>query len=204
MAIHMNGETRYEGQVLSTYERNKYHDSDFYARVWDDENEEVTSIKYDTTRFAGGGHAVVDATDETIRKVDEHARERLFDHLKHKDEKDSREPQVGKKVKVVSGRKVEPGTTGILFWIGEGKKYSYHSATTYKVGISPSGETDDEGRHPDAKWTYKKHLEVVNPEQYDATDEEIQAVVDSFDEPWKALKRNLSYAEARLREKVAA
>jgi len=204
MAVFKNGDKMYEGQVLSTYEKNGYHDSDFYARVWDREEEEVKSIKYDTTRFAGGGRAVVDATEQTINEVNEHARERLFDHLKLKDEKDSRDPQVGKEVKVVSGQKVEPGTTGILFWVGDGTSYSRWGDDTYKVGISPSGETDEDGMHPDAKWTYLKHLEVVDPEQYDATDEQIQAVVDSFDEPWRALKRNLSYAEARLRDKVAA
>lgn len=204
MAIHLNGETKYEGKVLGTYEENGYRDSDFKARVWDDEEETVKSIEYDTTRFAGGGSAHVDATDEVREKVAEYAREKLFRSLKQQDRKESRTPKTGRRVRVVSGRKVEPGTEGLLFWIGDGKKYGYYSDTTYKVGISPSGETDDEGRHPDAKWTYKKHLEVVNPEQYDTPEEELQEVVDSLDDPWGCLKHNRGYAKARLKARATA
>lgn len=63
MAItYPGGERLYEGAVLATRERNYLDDSDFYAVVWD--GSAVTDHEYATTRFGGGGHAEVDATDE--------------------------------------------------------------------------------------------------------------------------------------------
>ena len=58
----------YENRVLRTWERNEYHDSDFYATVWCDERDMPVEVCYDTTRSAGGGNAVVDATDEVREK----------------------------------------------------------------------------------------------------------------------------------------
>ena len=40
------------GYVLSTSENNGYHDSDFFATVWDDEQGCVRTIEDGTTRFA--------------------------------------------------------------------------------------------------------------------------------------------------------
>ena len=62
-------DVQYEGCVLSTYERNGYHDSDFYAVCWDEEKQAVVDVEYDTTRAGGGGYANIDATPETIRKA---------------------------------------------------------------------------------------------------------------------------------------
>lgn len=54
----------FEGATLSLREANGYNDSDFYALVWNAEKGAPEEINYDTTRFAGGGSAFVDATDE--------------------------------------------------------------------------------------------------------------------------------------------
>ena len=63
MAIRFqDGTTIYPGAVLALRERNYWDDSDFYAVVWD--GHEVTEVEYATTRFAGGGSAQVDATDD--------------------------------------------------------------------------------------------------------------------------------------------
>lgn len=59
----------YEGAVLATRERNGYHDSDFYAVVWDEEAGRLTTVEYGTTRFPSCGSAEVDATDEVIEKA---------------------------------------------------------------------------------------------------------------------------------------
>ncbi len=40
----------YVGKVISTYERNGYHDSDFYAVVWDDAAQQPKSIVFASTR----------------------------------------------------------------------------------------------------------------------------------------------------------
>jgi len=69
MAVTYNGELSYEGAVLATRERNGYHDSDFYAIVWDEAEGRLTSVLYDTTRGASGGSATVDATEEVIEKA---------------------------------------------------------------------------------------------------------------------------------------
>ena len=45
----------YVGKVLETYEENGYHDSDFYAVVWDDEQNCLLHKQYATTRFYSNG-----------------------------------------------------------------------------------------------------------------------------------------------------
>lgn len=55
----------HKGLVLSLGERNGYHDSDFYANVWNPETRKVESIEYASTRgwtYDCGAH--IDATPE--------------------------------------------------------------------------------------------------------------------------------------------
>ena len=59
---------RYEGRVIRTWERNGYHDSDFYATIWVDEIDAPREFMFNTTRFGGGGDAVEDATPEVMAK----------------------------------------------------------------------------------------------------------------------------------------
>lgn len=59
--------TEYVGQVLSLREYNAYHDSDFFAVVWDFDKGESISIEYGTTRFwSYPNTASVDATPEVL------------------------------------------------------------------------------------------------------------------------------------------
>ena len=67
--IYGKTEPEYVGCVLDTYEHNGYNDSDWYAICWDEEQQKVTYVEYDTTRAGGGGYAKVDATMDVIRKV---------------------------------------------------------------------------------------------------------------------------------------
>lgn len=63
------------GRVLSTGERNGYHDSDFYARVWT--GERIESVDYATTRgWTYFNNAVVDATSEVLEEVERFEAER--------------------------------------------------------------------------------------------------------------------------------
>tara|TARA_R110001592_G_scaffold337508_1_gene624208 strand:+ start:7683 stop:8381 length:699 start_codon:yes stop_codon:yes gene_type:complete len=57
---------QYEGCVISKRESNGYHDSDFYARVWNKETQRIESVEYSTTRGASEGWATVDCTDEML------------------------------------------------------------------------------------------------------------------------------------------
>ena len=66
----------YENRVLSLGEHNGYHDSDFYAMVWDDETESVKKVVFASTR--GWCYpcypAEVDAPEDIRKKAEEYTR----------------------------------------------------------------------------------------------------------------------------------
>lgn len=129
----------YEGCVINTYERNGYHDSDFYATVWDEEKQAVVDIEYDTTRAGGGGYATIDATEETLRKV-----YRYYKRIGRKqfcifNEEQAKQFGKGDQIVVVRGRKVKKGTVGLVFW--KGSCYNHYSRRNEdRVGIEVDGE----------------------------------------------------------------
>jgi hypothetical protein len=60
----------YKGAVLRLGERNGYHDSDFYAVVWDEEAQTVRTVEYATTRgWTYHNGADIDASREVIEKA---------------------------------------------------------------------------------------------------------------------------------------
>ena len=60
-----HGNASYVGKVVSTYEDNGYHDSYFYAVVWDDDAKAPRKIETHSTAFScGKAGASVDATPE--------------------------------------------------------------------------------------------------------------------------------------------
>lgn len=66
----------------------------------------------------------------------------------------------GKKIKVVRGRKVPIGATGVVFWMGEVNydPYKRFYNSTMRVGFKgDDGET---------YWTDARNVEVVNPSDY--------------------------------------
>lgn len=138
--IYGKPDVQYEGCVIDTFERNGYHDSDFYATVWDEEKQAVVDVEYDTTRCGGGGTAQIDATEDTLRKVYRYYK-RLgrsrFDGFSN--EEQAKQFGKGDKVVVVRGRKVAKGTVGIVFWIGDCyNQFSYR--TEKRVGIEVDGQ----------------------------------------------------------------
>jgi len=104
--------TLYEGAVLDTRERNYHDDSDFYAVVWD--GQAITSVEYDTTRFAGGGNAWVDATDEVKAQAREYLKKWAFRWLANETYVEAKKVEVGKRVTVVKGRKLAHGLEGVV------------------------------------------------------------------------------------------
>jgi len=57
----------HEGLVLSTYEKNGYHDSDFYAVVWNPVKKTAESVMYATTSYGSyGNHAIIDASPDLV------------------------------------------------------------------------------------------------------------------------------------------
>jgi ribosomal protein L24 len=111
----------FTGCVLSTREYNGYHDSDFYATVWDEEAGCVREIEDGTTRaYAPSKYHRADASDEVrakarawyasspdIRKGAKVRLERAFSAIR-----------VGDTVEVVAGRKIAKGTVGEVVWVG--------------------------------------------------------------------------------------
>lgn len=168
-------EPRYVGAVLDDREENGYHDSDFYAVVWDAEEARLKRVGYNSTRHAGGGSCKVDATPEVYEKAKEWLFEWAKGVIRQKYEEDSTACVKDRKVRVVKGRKVPKGTEGILFWKGEYQHYT-------KVGIALSEEKDEKGGYKDVAWTYLKNIEVVEPSQYIPDDEAIEEEARAFAE----------------------
>lgn len=165
----------YEGCVLADRERNYYDDSDFYAVVWDEEAQAVKEVEYATTRFPTyENYCSVDATDEVRAKAAAYNFSQIYPQLQASAIAAAKRIGIGKRVRIVRGRKVPIGTEGVIFWLGEvNYGHSRWTAQT-KIGISPSGEKTGM-IYTDAIWTYGSNVEVVGWEQYVEDDESIKA-----------------------------
>lgn len=88
------------GRVLCTREENGYHDSYFYAVVWDDEKFETQEVMYDTTAAAAMGACDIDADYQTLVR----ATGKLAADLLEKWEKDHQTKiREGDRVRITSG-----------------------------------------------------------------------------------------------------
>lgn len=169
MAVHFyDGSTEYAGCVLRLWERNGYHDSDFYADVVDIEKGTIISVEYDTTRCGGYGSAEVDITPENYRAY-LHARRdtdiacAIADAVKQ-----AKAITKGKEVCVIKGRKVPHGICGQVFWTKEVDYDPYHrnwACPEIRIGIR-----DSEGN---VYWTYAKNVEVKDYRRYMPTSQAI-------------------------------
>lgn len=156
----------YVGKVLETYEENGYHDSDFYAVVWDDETNCLRHKLYATTRFYSNGYgAKIDATPEIVAKATAERKERFLQSEVEKDEEKAKTIAKGKKVEVVSGRK-NRGAIGEVFWVGSPEKFSYYSKEHRSVGIKLNDERDDNGKFKNVVFAYDYNCGVINYESY--------------------------------------
>jgi hypothetical protein len=104
-------ETTYLGAVIGIYERNMHDDSDFYAVVWDAEEERVKTIQYATTRGWTYHHnASADATIDVLRAADEWTIRMLV-----KSATDNwSTPGIGKRVKSLTTRGRYVGMEGVI------------------------------------------------------------------------------------------
>lgn len=163
MAVILNGKIKYVGCTIRTWEHNGRDDSDFYADCLDIEKGVIVSVEYDTTRFAGGGKAIIDITPENYRKYLRKAHERLLRENIRRDRENARKVEKGKEVVVVRGRKTPIGVVGELFWEKEVNfdPYKRPSGKNTRIGIrTKSG---------DIFWTYGSNVEVYAPEQYETS-----------------------------------
>lgn len=158
--ITYEGKRTHEGCVLRTWERNGAWDSDFYASVVNLENGTLEDIEYDTTRFGGGGNAVVDLTEVNWRTYLRKSFHRVVAESIRADQQLSREVDKGKRVRVIKGRKVPHGTEGVVFWIGSVNYDPYKRIynETKRIGFKA-----DDGK---VYWTDVHNVEVVDPLSY--------------------------------------
>jgi hypothetical protein len=115
------------GCVVELREGNHYHDSDFYATYYDMDSGAFKEVEYGTTRFwSYPNGANIDATPEIMALWEAHlkairdaARAREAAYI-------ASLPTVGKTVRVVSGRKLEKGIKGKIFWHGANGFKTYY------------------------------------------------------------------------------
>lgn len=150
-------EVSFEGAVLRLRERNGYDDSDFYALVWDEEQQRTREIQYATTRgWTYHNGASIDATHEVIEAAVAHTAAVRFADAQ---ERHNSTPRKG-----YTARAVEKGETfeGVITWIGEKREYSQWAARyatpVARYGIKVEGRkglvfanADDEGFAFDAE-----------------------------------------------------
>ncbi|HEX7013594.1 MAG TPA: hypothetical protein VF161_12640, partial [Steroidobacteraceae bacterium] len=144
----------------------------------------IREIGYDTTRFAGGGNAIIDATDEVRAKADDYLVKWALEELIRNDKANARRVAKGKRVRVVKGRKVKIGTEGVVFHMEE-RSYGYGLRAT-RIGIALDDEMEHEtrerrdgstytvSRHKNVVWTYQDNVEVIDPASYETPVEELR------------------------------
>lgn len=131
---------QYDGCVINWYERNGYNDSDWYAVVWDEQSQSVIEINYDTTRAGGGGRCEIDATDEVLRKVYRFYANQGRTHFDNVTNiRQAKEVTKGTLVRVIKGRKIPQGSSGVCFWVGEVLN-RYTLKCEDRVGVEIDGE----------------------------------------------------------------
>ena len=164
----------YVGRVLETYEENGYHDSDFYAVVWDDETNSILHKQYATTRFYTNGYgAKVEATPDDIAKATAERKARFLKSAIEKDEETAKTVAKGKMVEINRGRK-NRGIIGEVFWVGNPEKFSYYSKEHRSVGIKLDDERNDNGKFKNIVFAYDYNCDVINFESHLTNTKELE------------------------------
>lgn len=122
-------ERTYEGAVLRLRERNGYDDSDFYALVWDEEQQATREIMYATTRgWTYHNGASIDATHDVIEKAVAYMTGARFTGV----QRDYAEtPRKG-----YTARAVEKGAAveGVITWVGKSRN-RYADIARYGIRV---------------------------------------------------------------------
>jgi len=129
----------YVGLVVSMFEENGYHDSDFFAMVWDAETKSLKRVLYDTTRGAMYGGACVDATPEVLAEVEAMRERNRADYNARRAEIQSRRAEKGVLASVRGLKGKHSGLNGAwgkVFWTGGDK---FGSKYSIRVGIEING-----------------------------------------------------------------
>jgi hypothetical protein len=166
----------YVGRVLETYEENGYHDSDFYAIVWDDETNSLIHKQFATTRFYSNGYgAKIDATPEIVEKATAERKNRFLKSAIENDEEKAKTITKGKMIEINRGRK-NRGIIGEVFWVGNPEKFSYYAKEHRSVGIKLDDERDDNGKFKNIVFAYDYNCDVINFESHLTDTKELEEI----------------------------
>ena len=116
------------GKTVKLSERNGYDDSDFYVTYWN--GEKFVEELYGTTRYSFMCEASIDAPEDIKILWRSECESRRNRQLELEKAKEALNPTVGKRVKVIGGKKYK-NIEGIIFWRGINK-----FKTFYKNGYS--------------------------------------------------------------------
>lgn len=147
----------FEGLVLATYERNGYHDSDFYAVVWNPATRRPEHREYgSTSSWTYHNHATVDATPDVAEAAAAWYRGYVLDREMTRVKNVARAVVKGKTVRSLTTRGKNAGVRGVVRWVGE---------TRYgkRVGVAVEGE--EKLRYLDAD-----RVAVLDPDTIDAAE----------------------------------
>lgn len=139
--------TSHVGLVISEREANGYHDSDFYATVWNFEKSAPEEILVGSTRgwtYPNGSN--IDASPEIMALYNAYQEAKRLKEVARYEAERAKMPVVGKLVTVTKGRKLPVGTVGEVFYFDKDKyKRSnssfmaicgfYYEPSDYRVGI---------------------------------------------------------------------
>ena len=168
MAIVMNGEVTYEGQVIRISEH-MWADGmlDEYAVVWDIETHELKSIQIgyygaDGRNLYGSSYAKPDLSEEVKRDI--------YRTIKRHDALAEYEKTVintktaitkGTHAEVVRGRKVAKGTKVEVFWVGEKETYMSRQYAWMNKYETIAGCYDEDGNKLWIKAEYLKNIDPI-------------------------------------------
>jgi hypothetical protein len=176
-------ETWYKDCVFESREKNYYDDSDFYAVVLDKRTGKVHTTEYDTTRFGGGGYCSIDATPEAIEAGRVWAEAETFRQLAYRDELDSQKIEMGRRVRVIKGKKAPIGTEGEIFYLNHvPDRYGRAWGGYTKLGLAITDRKETAmgkngkqyERFADVAWTYADNCELIDPDSYRTSEVELR------------------------------
>jgi hypothetical protein len=180
------------GCVLSTYERNGYDDSDFFAIVWDEQKQVVRDVEYATTRgWTYNNSAVVDATDEVKAKAAAHWRGLNRKAVESRVRAEMAKPHIGGEVVVARGRKVPKGFRGVVRLL-EKRVNAFKPQPRYATGAWDTRETWALVVGENASWSVKTdYLNIIpNPA---AVDEAVEKALAEYDAVMARAGNDLSW-----------
>jgi len=164
---------RWSGKVLDTFEDNGYHDSYWYALVWDDELGEPRKVEWGSTASWSYHNSVtVDATPEVLERALAWYRKGWTERAIAATHEDVNKPRHGAEVRSTTTRGPNVGITGEVRWTGEGRYGP-------RVGIKVEGRKS-------LVFMAADRVAVVNPAPVD--EQEIRDHAANVDPGWKCMR----------------